>query len=371
VATTDLGQVFSDSPAISGAAAVPAAVPARVRRVFPAALLLGWLTDLLFYGQRLGVSVPVYTLLLLAVYFVICRLEGIPLARRNVWLLAPVVFFGTMVCVRENPLLTALNVLALVGLLVLVAFFGVAGSVDRAGIFGYAAVLGLAAKHIIAQPAPGVAAVSRSAAARRSGLRIAAPVARGVVLALPVLVVFTVLLASADTIFAEYVQRTVQLDFLPEFPQLFPRLVLVLSAAWIVAGGFLWSLSRAPEAESFGTEAPAAPLPAQRVGPTEAVTVLALVDMLFASFVWVQFAYLFSGQAARTMGYEAYRLYARRGFGSTCAGSFSGSASSTSGSASRSGVGRTASPSARSWRRSATSSPSTRRIRMPMWPRSI
>jgi hypothetical protein len=36
---------------------------------------------------------------------------------------------------------------------------------------------------------------------------------------------------------------------------------------------------------------------------------------LFAAFAWVQFAYLFSGHAQRTMNYAAYREYVRQGFG--------------------------------------------------------
>jgi len=50
------------------------------------------------------------------------------------------------------------------------------------------------------------------------------------------------------------------------------------------------------------------------LGFVEGATVLALVDALFAAFVLVQFAYLFSGQAAATMHFEEFRDYARRGF---------------------------------------------------------
>ncbi|HEU5318156.1 MAG TPA: DUF4173 domain-containing protein, partial [Chloroflexota bacterium] len=52
-----------------------------------------------------------------------------------------------------------------------------------------------------------------------------------------------------------------------------------------------------------------------RLGFGEAATILFLVDALFAAFVWVQFAYLFSGHGAQTMHFEDYRVYARRGFG--------------------------------------------------------
>ena len=42
---------------------------------------------------------------------------------------------------------------------------------------------------------------------------------------------------------------------------------------------------------------------------------LGLVNALFAAFAWIQFTVLFSGEAARTMGFEDYREYVRRGFG--------------------------------------------------------
>jgi hypothetical protein len=36
---------------------------------------------------------------------------------------------------------------------------------------------------------------------------------------------------------------------------------------------------------------------------------------LFVLLAWIQFTLLFSGEAARTMGFQDYREYLRRGFG--------------------------------------------------------
>jgi hypothetical protein len=152
---------------------------------------------------------------------------------------------------------------------------------------------------------------------------LALPVVRGVLLAVPVLAVFTVLLTSADSIFARYVEDAFRADF---FSNLFDRLwhlELMAAVAWLVAGGLFVALRRVVDgntgrdgADTATAGAAETPLVTNvRLGFGEAATVLALVDVLFALFVWVQFAYLFSGAAARTMHFEEYRLYARHGFG--------------------------------------------------------
>ncbi len=88
-------------------------------RILLVALALGWSVDLLFYDKALGVSFPLFVLLVLIALFGLSRLEGVPPARRNLWLLAPLLFFAGMVFVRANAFLTVLNVgasLALLGL---------------------------------------------------------------------------------------------------------------------------------------------------------------------------------------------------------------------------------------------------------------
>lgn len=55
-------------------------------RVLQVALALGWSADLLFYGKSLGISVPLFVLLLLGSLFMLGRLERAGLVRRNLWL---------------------------------------------------------------------------------------------------------------------------------------------------------------------------------------------------------------------------------------------------------------------------------------------
>ena len=309
-------------------AALRLARPGPAGRVLAVALLLGWGADFLFWGQRPGLGAPLFTASILVGLFFLARLEGLRPAWRNLWILAPLLFFATMVAVRANELLTALNILAVVLLLTVVATYALAGRLHRLGVMGYPLVLLRVALEATFRPAPATAALVRGGLGRRrravpsGALRRAVPVLRGVFLAAPLLLLFTALLSSADSIFARYVADV--FDFwsppgLPDLSEPLGHLTLILSLAWLLAGGLLYALRRGVEQGDApagpADDALAAPIaPPLRIGFVEGATVLALVDALFAAFVWVQFAYLFSGQAAATMHFEAFRDYARQGF---------------------------------------------------------
>src|SRR5438552_12882016 len=147
--------------------------PARVLQV---ALALGWSADLLFYGKSLGISVPLFALLLLASLFVLGRLEGTGLARRNLWLLLPVGFFATMVVVRANAWLTILNMLALFALLALMGYFYAGGHVARLGLLGYPLVLLMSLGHMVTRAGPEVTTIARASSRHKGQLQRAVPV---------------------------------------------------------------------------------------------------------------------------------------------------------------------------------------------------
>src|SRR6185295_20241042 len=92
-----------------------------------AALILGWSWDVLFYGKALGISVFLFVFLLIVALLSLGRIQGAPPVWRNLWLLAPLFFFATMVAVRANFFITFLNVTACLALLGLVAHFYAGG----------------------------------------------------------------------------------------------------------------------------------------------------------------------------------------------------------------------------------------------------
>jgi hypothetical protein len=130
-------------------------------------------------------------------------------------------------------------------------------------------------------------------------------VTRAVLLAIPIVLVFTLLLTQADPLFGSIVTLP-DLDF----EQLFSHVLIAGFFAWIVGGwlrrALLQSSSAAPAAER------ALPL---RLESTDVAIALGALAVLFAAFVAVQVGWLFGGEALvlRTTGL-GYADYARRGF---------------------------------------------------------
>ena len=228
----------------------PVRFPARI---LGAALALGWAFDLLFYGQLPGLSVALFVLLLIGTLFVLARREGVPPRRRNLWLMLPLAFFAAMVAVHADAGLTALNILACLLILVLLAYYYSAGNLDRLGITGYYLALCISAFNALFRAAPLVPASIELRTIRRRGVsaRKVMPILRGLLLALPIAIVFTALLASADTVFATWVGAifSLNLSFIPSLQEAMWHVVLVLTVAWFVAGGITFALSRAPRAK--------------------------------------------------------------------------------------------------------------------------
>jgi hypothetical protein len=129
---------------------------------------------------------------------------------------------------------------------------------------------------------------------------------RGTVLALPVVVVFGLLLANADPVFAT-LRRSVE-AFLSRWDFL-PRLMFfgVLFVASLGAGGLALRGSSASSPVS-----PPSPRPC--LGPTERLVVLGAVAGLFGVFLLLQLTYLFGNAPAVAGSGITFAEYARRGF---------------------------------------------------------
>jgi hypothetical protein len=282
-------------------------------RILVAALTLGVSVDLLFYGRALGISVLVFALLLVGALFGLGRLEGVLPVRSNLWLVPPLLYFAAMVGVRANPFVTSLNLAAGIMLVALLAYFYAGGRVVMLGVAGYPLVVLKAFGAAITQAVPVLPEAVDMQGIRQRGLPRLAPMLRGLLLGMPVLLVFTCLLASADVIFASYLVSLVQLDFLLSLDEFTARVFIVLFASWLLAGLLAYALRRGPAATSAQGASGAGPQ-SLSIGFVETATILVLVNALFLVFGWVQVAYLFGGQANITVEGFTYADYARRGF---------------------------------------------------------
>jgi len=210
--------------------------------------------------------------------------------------------FGAWLAIRTSPWLVPLDALAAGGLLALGASLARSGSladltIPRVGLRAIHAGV-----HAVAAPAF-VAAPVRAAREQLSGgghTKLAVRIARGLLLAAPVLILLGALLASADAVFASFFRVDLHPATVAE------HVVALAAGAW-GAAALLRVTSVTP---------PGRP-PARRrpIGAVEATVVLAGLCALFAAFTAAQLVALSEGgrHVLATAGLT-YAEYARSGF---------------------------------------------------------
>ena len=131
-------------------------------------------------------------------------------------------------------------------------------------------------------------------------------------IALPVLVVFAALLASADLIFADLIQRVISKEVLEQLLRWGWRGVLILAVGFLLLGGLAYAVGK-PRPED---EKPIAlPIVPRFLGFLESAIVINAVNVLFFLFVLIQIPYLFGGRINIAAEGFTYAEYACRGFG--------------------------------------------------------
>ena len=285
-------------------------------RLAQTAVFLGFMADWLFYGKPLGLSLLLFVVLVVGGLWWNGRREAVQPAKQNLWLLLPLFFFASMAMLRTNSTLTTLNVLAVLCLLAYLAFFYAAGRVENLNLLGYALLPMRVFGYSLALSAPVIKPTVQEIKKDGNGRRRLLPLLRGLLLALPVLLVFTMLLSSADLIFADYVEQLFSLDIFNRMGEWIWRGILILLMSVLFTGGLALALTRrATDEEQSELERGLATLPSHfSLGFIETSTILVLVNMLFAAFVGIQFTYLFGGAANVTEAGYTYADYARRGF---------------------------------------------------------
>ncbi|MCP5099580.1 MAG: DUF4173 domain-containing protein [Chloroflexi bacterium] len=286
------------------------------RQIVLMAFLLGWAADWLFYGKPVGVSMLLFVLMAVGVLWRNGRNENARPIRQNLWLVLPLIFFALMAFVRANAFLTTLNVFASLALLSYLVYFYTAGRVHGVSLIGSWLIPLRVGGHSLATARPVVMDTIETMGLQTHGRKQLLPILRGGLLALPILVVFTGLLTSADLVFADYVDNALSLEIIPELVEGVWRGILILGAGWIFAGAITFSLRRRSQIdEESGLERLLQAIPRKiTLGFLETVTIFTLVDLLFLGFVSVQFTYLFGGNANIDATGYTFSDYARRGF---------------------------------------------------------
>lgn len=278
--------------------------------VLPICLILGWLSDLLFWGKPVGISFPIFVFLLLVGGFWMARRAGLKPSRTTLWLLVPILFLASVSALRAEPFTIFTTRLVTVLLLGLFSLSFLSAEWTRYGFIDYVAkLLGLVplglGSWIESRP-------KQLAKARNSFWSRTAPILRGLLFALPLLLFLGFLLSSADPYFGDWM-GSLFVDF-QNLPEYIVRLLIVLLVAYILLAAYMFAFNRSRKQKLIGANGAAISI---GLGWGEAITVLSAVIVLFAAFVAIQFRYFFGGLANVVQGPAGFTFaeYARRGFG--------------------------------------------------------
>jgi hypothetical protein len=347
-------------------------MPLHPQRFWLVAFLVAWTVDFLFWGKLAGISFFLFAFLALAGGFLLARWEGRRPAGNSLVLAGLVLVLAAATLLRSEPFSRFINgFLALAFLGLLVRTFR-SGGWPRFRVLDYLiAGLDLMVAGLSRPIGLPLAPAGEPGSARKRLARQALPVVRGLLLALPVVILLAALLASADLIFADQVGQLLEHLRVERLGEYFVRLVFILILAYLFTGLYLQALlparwlsampgdeqalptreqpaaaaqeqpgiaepaaaadtgeagvMAAEAAEAAVARADAGPGAAQPahargsagagfLGAIEAFVILGSVDLLFAFFVAIQFRYMFGGQENITAAGYTFSEYARRGF---------------------------------------------------------
>ena len=304
--------------------------PRIARRAALSALAVGIVADLMFDRNALGINMPLFTAAVLAIVTFFGR-DRRPADPLDGWLPALALVASCGPALRTDQAVVALDLL-LVTLAVAAWGFAVGGvAVTRRSAAGVAL---LGAKAAAAIGVGFLWLLSRAGAdgAFAEGSRNLgrlSPMARGGLVAIPIVTGFGILLTSADAVFGRAVDAALHLPL--DANEVLGRGAFAVFAAALVAGplaiagGLAFEPTIPAEATGDAPEPPGGPLapatdggpataPGRRVGATETLVVLVAVDVLFALFAVVQVVYLFGGADTLAAIGVTYSDYARQGY---------------------------------------------------------
>lgn len=282
--------------------------------LLPLALFVGIVWDVLFWEKAPGVSFPLFIAICLAGAFFLLRSEKILPSKAGYGLMGLLLLFAVFTFIRNDPLTKLLSyMLTLLFTFILAATYQNGawtrfnlGDYVREGFNILGGLIVFPWKFAFSEKKSGD---EEDGSSKKS---VFLPVLRGLLLALPVVVVFTLLLSSADMVFSQRVSALFDNFKIENLDVYVTQGIVALLIAYMMIG-------LVKIAEVYGQRSPDHYNQNSAVRPflgfTEGATVLAVVMVLFGLFVGIQFQYFFSGRLNISETGFTYAEYARKGFG--------------------------------------------------------
>jgi len=274
--------------------------------------LLGLAFEILFFGHPIGISFAIMAVLCVAGLLFTAWREGVPYARENLFLAIPILFFSIMIFLRTEPLTLFLNIV-----LVLILFALWVRTFRQGGLLNYGWLdIGLALLWVPLEawirPWGVLSRTQNQVFKEGEGRGVFLAILRGLILAIPILVVFLLLLTAADLVFQARVEEALNWLDVERVVEYFGRILVVILGTLFFLGAIVAALRYSTGRKLIRD---GEPILKPFLGFIESAVILGGVDLLFLGFVIIQFAYLFGGEANIDAAGYTYAEYARRGFG--------------------------------------------------------
>ncbi len=272
------------------------------------AALLAIVFDYLFFEKFFGISILVYSILVWGVLFWFSKKRGLSFKTAG-WLSIPFFFFCLMPTIRANDFLTFLNVVGAIGVFLLMIRSVTRDSILEFSFVDYILTAVLWPLKFLHRSFGALAQLIRGAKNTPTGKY--RKVLVGALAALPVLVFFGALFASADLAFRQFLQNS----FAFNLPDTLVAQILVIIVIFIACLGWLaYMLNPLDKTTEEISDLLRVIDGGQESRKIEISAFLSLIGALFLVFILFQLNYLFGGATNITFGNFTYAEYARKGF---------------------------------------------------------
>jgi hypothetical protein len=273
--------------------------------VLAGALAIGIAADALLRVGPWGVNFSLFVTSMVIVLLALGRWQGVRLRGAGLWMTGIGIVFGVAYAWRDSPVLQNLNVAAVLLALALLALYASGGNLRRSNVGEIAAGVGIHFLELYLGVLPILFGIQWK---ELQSLRLGAlwSVVRGLLIAIPTVLLFGKLLSSADAVFDAFAREVFRVDL----PDLIVQILVVCSAAYFASAWLYRALARPGWNATPGNDRKGGLL-----GTTELVMVLGGLDVLFAIFVLIQARYFFGGADVVAITPDlTFAEYARRGF---------------------------------------------------------
>jgi hypothetical protein len=272
--------------------------------------------DQLTWERQFGMQFFLLTLMILLGVFVLTTVEKKTIPWRSYLLLTPILLGATMTIIQRAGSTTFFNILLTLSALAFFALTLLNGQWMRYRIRDVVLGLLLLIQSSLIDPVRAFIQYKQSQSQSPAQEKYAAwnkirPFLLGLLIAIPLLLIFGALLASADLIFRERLSGLLDVLKIENIADLIFRTIYILTLGYFLAGAYVHALTHSAEEKNL---TPEKPIIKPFLGHVEAFTVLSLVNLLFLSFIVIQFRYFFAGAANISIEGFTYADYARRGF---------------------------------------------------------